>query len=362
MVLRDVGAVRRVSLPDGDGWLVTRHADVLAALGDPRLSASERHAAGADYRGFGLPPAFRHTMINADPDRHERLRRLVTPLMGDRAARLWRPRFRALADSQLAALDSDVDLVTDYAGPYVVSCLASWLGVPDGPLRAWAATVLRGRRGEKVRARDTLPTMVRFVTAELASASTQDSTVVGRLAHYRQSGAMSPDEATSMLFYLTFVWYEVCVNAVAAGLSVPGDRPVEEVLRWASPQVTAYRRFATVDIRWGDTVIEAGQTVFLSLLAANHDPAVFAEPSVFRPGRAPNPHLAFGSGTHRCVGRALARCLISEALHAYGPRPVSDGCPWTGGFRTHGPETLPARLDRGAASIPSVAHPSGGAS
>jgi cytochrome P450 len=88
---------------------------------------------------------------------------------------------------------------------------------------------------------------------------------------------------------------------------------VEEILRWASS--TPYnRRTATRDVTLGAAQLRAGDKVTLWWASANRDENVFAEPFRFDIRRDPNPHLAFGHGTHFCLGAALARLEIRVLL------------------------------------------------
>src|SRR5262249_48498219 len=90
---------------------------------------------------------------------------------------------------------------------------------------------------------------------------------------------------------------------------------LEEGLRWASS--TPYnRRTATRDVETGGQQIRAGDKVTLWWASANRDEAVFTEPYTFDIARNPNPHLAFGRGTHFCLGAALARMEIRVVLDA----------------------------------------------
>nr|BFE56165.1 hypothetical protein GCM10020063_006910 [Dactylosporangium thailandense] len=148
----------RVATDDGPAWLLRRRRDVVAALADPRLSPCPRHAAGADYRGYDLPPAFRETIISAEPDDHRRLRRLVSPLMDRAAAHRSRPRLRRAAEQALLAAGERFDLVQDFAGPYVAAATADWLGLPRAQREAYTAWANRvvGPGSATVRARDTL--------------------------------------------------------------------------------------------------------------------------------------------------------------------------------------------------------------
>jgi len=98
----------------------------------------------------------------------------------------------------------------------------------------------------------------------------------------------------------------------------PGRIPlaVEELIRWVTPLNNMFRR-ATVDTELAGTAIAAGDRVTLLYPAANRDPRVFDDPYTFDVTRDPNPHLAFGHGTHFCLGANLARIelrLLFEQL------------------------------------------------
>jgi cytochrome P450 family 142 subfamily A polypeptide 1 len=84
---------------------------------------------------------------------------------------------------------------------------------------------------------------------------------------------------------------------------------IEEFLRWVTP-IMNFRRTATRDVALRGTRIKAGDQVIMLHGSANRDEDVFADADVFDVGRDPNPHLAFGVGTHFCLGANLARLEI----------------------------------------------------
>ena len=86
--------------------------------------------------------------------------------------------------------------------------------------------------------------------------------------------------------------------------SLPGA--VEELIRWVTP-LNNFFRTATRDVRIADTEVHAGDRVILLYPSANRDEAVFDDPYTFDIRRNPNPHVAFGFGTHFCLGASLAR-------------------------------------------------------
>jgi pimeloyl-[acyl-carrier protein] synthase len=102
----------------------------------------------------------------------------------------------------------------------------------------------------------------------------------------------------------------------------PSDRTVratEECLRYDSP-VKSIQRIATQDVELRDQVIHQDDRVRWFITSANRDPEVFPEPARFDIERYPNPHVAFGSGIHHCLGAYLARMEGQEALKALGER------------------------------------------
>ena len=94
------------------------------------------------------------------------------------------------------------------------------------------------------------------------------------------------------------------------------DAAVEEVLRWACPQLH-FRRTATVDTELRGVPIAASDKVVTWYIAANYDPEVFADPFRFDIGRTPNPHVTFGGGgPHLCIGQWLARLEVRVMLES----------------------------------------------
>jgi cytochrome P450 family 142 subfamily A polypeptide 1 len=83
----------------------------------------------------------------------------------------------------------------------------------------------------------------------------------------------------------------------------------EEFIRWVTPIHNMCRTAAT-DTEVAGTTVRAGDQVVLMYSSANRDPAHFADPEDFDVTRSPNHHLAFGFGTHFCLGAALARLEI----------------------------------------------------
>jgi cytochrome P450 family 142 subfamily A polypeptide 1 len=121
-------------------------------------------------------------------------------------------------------------------------------------------------------------------------------------------------------------------------------RAVEEMLRWVSP-IKNMARTVVEDTELGGQRLEAGDKLLLLYPSANRDATVFVDPFRFDIDRNPNDHLAFGIGTHFCLGNNLARLelhcffetvlrrlpdmeLVDEAEPAYRPANFVSGYEW----------------------------------
>jgi cytochrome P450 family 142 subfamily A polypeptide 1 len=85
---------------------------------------------------------------------------------------------------------------------------------------------------------------------------------------------------------------------------------IEEMLRWTSP-VKNMCRTLTADTTFHGTELREGEKIMLMFESANFDEAVFGDPENFRIDRKPNSHMAFGFGSHFCLGNQLARLELS---------------------------------------------------
>ncbi len=133
-------------------------------------------------------------------------------------------------------------------------------------------------------------------------------------------------------------------DAVAKGDVAAGD-VVEEVLRYRSAVTGVGRRVGDAVTVDGER-LEPGEQVFLSLWSADHDEATYPKPEELDPRQSlETPHLAFGHGAHYCLGAALARAELQEALAALTSRlacpTIGTDAAWKPPLGINGPERLP---------------------
>jgi cytochrome P450 len=138
-------------------------------------------------------------------------------------------------------------------------------------------------------------------------------------------GELSHDELIMFLILLVVAGNETTRNALSGGLVAFSRFPdqhrrllespdlihlaVDEIVRYVSP-VMSFMRTVTRDHTYRGVDLVAGDRMFLLYQSANRDEEVFDAPDEFRVDRDPNPHLAFGVGTHYCLGANLARAEI----------------------------------------------------
>lgn len=339
--LRTTSPVHRITGTDGQpAWLVTRFDDVRAALADPRLSLDKTHAREGNYRGLSLPPALDANLLNMDPPDHTRLRRLVGRAFTQRRVEQLRAPIRATADRLLDALGEQgtTDLITSYAAPLPITVICDLLGVPDShrrDFRAWTTALIAPEPGRPQAAKEAIVAMLGFFKELMAHKRREPAEdLLSDLIAVRdtEGDRLTEDELMSLAFLVLFAGYENTVqligNAIQTLLQHPDEMgllrqdpsrihaSVEEFARYEGPALLAIRRFPTQDVTIGGVQIPEGETVLLSLSAANRDPDRFPDPDRLDLGRDAAGHLALGHGIHYCLGAPLARAETEIALAA----------------------------------------------
>ncbi|WP_181783388.1 cytochrome P450 family protein [Pseudonocardia pini] len=332
--LRAEEPVRRLDLPEGPMWIVTRYEDVRAAFVDDRLSKDWRYTLPADQRA-AMPAAPTPMMLLMDPPDHTRLRKLVSRSFTVRRMEELRPRVQQIADELVAALPATgtVDLMAQYAFLLPVRVICELLGVPEedrDDFGRWSSTMIdESPNEEKTAAAQKLGGYL----AELVERkrAEPDDALLSALTQVSDEGdALSQEELVAMGMLLLIAGHETTVNLIGNGVlgllthpeqrALLAEKPelwptaVEEFLRWDSPVTNTPVRFAAEDVEIAGTTIPEGAVVILALSAANRDGERFAEADTLDVTRDDRGHVAFGYGLHHCLGAPLARIEGQVAL------------------------------------------------
>jgi cytochrome P450 len=384
--MREEGPVAPVVLPHGERvWLVTRYADVRAALADPRLHKDwAGKLTSPDWVPDEVTGYLSVHMLNTDPPDHTRLRKLVSKAFTARRVAGLRPRVEAITaslldaiEARLAAGEETVDLIEAFAFPLPVTVICELLGVPaqdQAQFRQWSNAIVASE-GEPGDFRSAGAAMYHYFTGLVAAKRAQpaddivSALVVARGASEGGDSGDSLDEREliAMLFLLLVAGHETTTNLIASGtlalLTNPAEAErlrsdpallpgaVEELLRYANPLNHATDRFTLEPVEIGGVTIPAREWVLCVTSSANRDPGRYPDADRLDVGRDAGGHVAFGHGIHYCLGAPLARLEGEAAFSALlarfpGLSLAADpsSLRWRPSSLIHGLETLPVRL------------------
>jgi len=321
-------------------WVVTRHAD----LRDVERRSSV-FVSGMGYRAIWAPDEI--NMIAQDDPRHRQQRLLVQDQFTRAAVAQRDHEIRSLVDELVDAfIDGDrVEVVGAIAGQLPARLTCRLLGYDEAmwpQVKSWSERLMR----IDMRERDG-DTFTDFVAANMEFASALGEVARERVAcpahdlistwiHARIDGQpLSPAAVVHEVGLFISGGAETTRTAISHGLAAFARHPdqweamaadpelvpgaVDEVLRWVTPLNNMFRR-AAVDDRIGEQSVRRGDRVMLLYPSANRDEAVFSHPDRFDITRQPNPHVAFGFGTHLCVGANLARTTLHHTLQVLSSR------------------------------------------
>jgi len=330
---RRAAPVRWIEHRPNDGyWSVTRYDLVKEVLGDqPRFSSWRGGISLANPSDRSLA-AQRQMMITMDPPEHTAHRLTVNRRFVPRSIEQWRDRIAAIAGETIEQARADAgeqrgcDFVEAIAAEVPLIVIAELLGVtPDHRDRfhAWSDAVANSQDTEYAASDADVVRAMKEMTAygleRIAERQAEPhDDLLTAIAQAEVRGEPLDEVHQGQWFFLLLAaGNETTRNALSGALiafdefrdqaRLLAERPelvdpaVEEVLRWFSP-VHYFRRTASADTVLGGERIAEGEKVVVWLAAANRDPEVFDDPHRFDITRDPNPHLAFGYGTHFCLG------------------------------------------------------------
>jgi cholest-4-en-3-one 26-monooxygenase len=320
-----------------DVWGISKHDDVLAIEKDPVTFSSFR---APRPHGMHLP-----MMISMDDPEHRSRRGLVNRGFTPRRIAEMEPKVNALCRAIVDRVSEvgSCDFVWDVAAPLPLMVIADLLGfdaAAHDDLLRWSDDLMRATTADPTpeQAKAGSSAMMGFrefqlgVIAERRVEPRDD--LISRLCGAEIDGVGLDDESIVNEALLILIGGdETTRHVISGGMAALLERPaalaelaahpellpltVEELLRWVSP-VKNMARTATRDVEVRDQRVRRGDQVILFYPSANRDEEVFARPDDLDIRRDPNPHLAFGFGTHFCLGAALARlelrALFSEVL------------------------------------------------
>ncbi|MGW1375435.1 cytochrome P450 family protein [Streptomyces sp. NPDC002446] len=379
--LREQGPVSKVSFIGREAYLITRHAEARAALGDLRLSNDfKKQPPEVELPTFhGIPedvrPYFANNMGSNDPPAHTRLRRLVAREFTARRVESMRARIEELAEGLLDGLtgEAEADLVERFAYPLPITVISELFGVEEryqGDFGRWSNEFLVIDADRVAQREEAARALVGFIL-ELIERRRADpgpdllSALIN--VHEEDEDRLSTQELASVVLILLIAGFETSVSLIAMGTYLLLTHPeelakvrqdpsllpnaVEEVLRFLGPaEITTRGSLEPVQI--GDVLIPAHSTVLIAGAAANRDPRRFPDPERFDVTRDASGHLSFGHGIHFCVGGPLARLEGEIALRALLRRfpdlalaVPAEQVRWRRSF-LRGIESLPVRLGR----------------
>jgi cytochrome P450 len=313
-------------------WAISRYDDVYEALREPELFSSRRIGMAPD----SVESADRRMpmMILMDPPAHDELRNLVNRSFTPRRIAGLEPRVRQIARELIDgfAERGKCDLWAEFAAPLPTTVIAELLGIPpsDREMFKEQSTAVVAAAGptsgpmQATNAGDANRILAEYLAGQFEEKRRRpgDDLLSDLLAAEVDGRKLSLPELLGFAILLLIAGNETTTNLISNATllldrhpdqlrrlaSDPGliPRAVEEFLRFDSP-VQGLERDLAMDLHVGSGVIPRGAKLFLLVAAANRDPRRIPDPQRFDVGRSPNRHLAFGFGTHFCLGASLAR-------------------------------------------------------
>jgi cytochrome P450 len=313
-------------------WIISRHADVVAALKNPQLFSSSAFAQ-SEQSAVTLP------LLSDDPPRHTQLRALVNRAFTSRTLKQIEADVVRLSNSMIAALPSDspVDIAEQFTIPLPVAVIAQMMGIPVArgeDFKRWSDALTGTSEAEDMESRmpDIMEMAAFFSSLIPERRANPGEDLISRVVNAEVDGEhMSDEDITGFCMLLLIAGNETTTNLLSNLLhhaaSNQGvwqqlrdnrdgiDAAIEEILRFDAPVQFVFRTVME-DFTLHGQQLSAGDIAVLLMGSANRDSDHHETPEQFRLDRKQNSHLTFGHGIHFCIGAPLGRLEARIALES----------------------------------------------
>ncbi|MDZ4619956.1 cytochrome P450 [Bacillus cereus] len=327
----------------GKEWLITRYEDALPLLKDNRLKKDWTNVFSQDTKNMYLSvdnsDHLTTHMLNSDPPNHSRLRSLVQKAFTPKMIAQLDGRIQRIADDLISNIErkGTLNLVDDYSFPLPIIVISEMLGIlkeDQAKFRIWSHAVIASpETPEEIK--ETEKQLSEFITylqylVDIKRKEPKEDLVSALILAESEGHKLSARELYSMIMLLIVAGHETTVNlitnTVLALLENPNqlqllkdnpkliDSAIEEGLRYYSPVEVTTARWAAEPFQIHHQTIQKGDMVIIALASANRDETVFENPEIFDITRENNRHIAFGHGSHFCLGAPLARLEAKIAI------------------------------------------------
>jgi len=365
-----------------DGWIITRYDDVQQCLQDDQHLSVEVEADRLEDSPLDIPETtkmFPKWVFYLDPPDHTKLRNVIGEAFNPEMVKEQHEKVKTITESLINDIKQqnpdEIELIEKFAYPLPVQVITKIMGLPlddENQLGEWSSNIAltlfhdysAENRFEKTeQSIREFSEYVRDVVKERQE-DPQDDLITYLNQAEADGETLSEDEVVATVVGLLFAGHETTTKLITNGIlellrhpeqmemlrEDPSLTPqaVEEILRYHGPS-KSLTRGVVEDFELQGKQIEAGDRVLLSLAAANRDPRKFDNPDQFDITRGSMEHLAFGHGTHHCLGAPLARLEARTAFPAFvqafpDMELATEDIEWKRSPLVRGPEELRLRV------------------
>ena len=339
-------------MPGTNVFVVTRYDDIREIIRDPSRFSSSFSAllnTGSSNEEvnaiYGQGYEMVETLLTQDPPRHRVYRNLVNKVFSNKRIEGMRSEVEKMSNELIDDWidEPEVDLLNRFCVPLPIYVISDQLGVPRSELpliKKWsdASASRLGRLADEEEqiqnAKDIVEFQHYFAALLDRMRETPEDNIISDLANNTidEGRLLTKPEALGMIQQILVAGNETSTSAIAGGVVLLIQNPdqqamlrqhpdlipgaVEEILRLETPTTGMWRR-ATADTEIGGVDIPEGAFLMVRFAAGNRDESIFTDSGAMSVAREnADSHLAFGQGTHFCLGAQLARMELQVALTA----------------------------------------------